>query len=263
MNKQTTNLYPDTVALRPDYAKLGQANRNAQTHDIYREGRIIFANLKGGNYFTVACRQAGVNVRTAQRWLALGKAGLGAVTKDGHVCREEHVWFYELCMTAIAEVEGRVIECWMQQIEKGDWRAARDFLAWRFPNRWGNRLPRADELGGQLLDEAESLLDEADPLREDAQDQPIEPEPSQPQPTVQTESSVADSAEITSPEPPDTPAVPDERVEFTPTPSAPSPLTRHVQPELDSRLDSGDEALRDNFTSLSFQANGKLPYPHR
>src|SRR5262249_43470061 len=47
MNNRTTDLYQDTFDYRAAYANGAHGNRNAQTHDIYREGSAIFAFLKG------------------------------------------------------------------------------------------------------------------------------------------------------------------------------------------------------------------------
>ncbi|HLY28568.1 MAG TPA: hypothetical protein VKQ72_19635 [Aggregatilineales bacterium] len=124
-------------------SELHLLNRTAQKHDIRAEGEAIIERLRQGDYFQVACRSAGVNVRIGERWLQLGKGGLGYKMKDKHICREEHVWFYEEAMRALAKVEGKALDAWMAEIEKGNWQAARDFLARRFPKRWSNSERRS------------------------------------------------------------------------------------------------------------------------
>ncbi len=114
-----------------------QKNRNSQKHDIYAEGELIIIGLRAGDFFTVACKRAGIPHSTAKWWLRMGKAGLGAAI-DTHICREEHVWFYEEVTRALAEVEGNAVDAWMDEVKKGNWQAARDFLARRFRRRWGS-----------------------------------------------------------------------------------------------------------------------------
>src|SRR5258707_5188366 len=126
-----------TDRLRPiKKSQMRPANRNGQTHDIRAEGEMIVIRLRAGDFFTVACGRAGVPMRTAREWLLSGKGGLGTV-RHAHLCREEHVWFYEEVMLALAEVEGSAVDAWMGEIKQGNWQAARDFLARRFPKRWG------------------------------------------------------------------------------------------------------------------------------
>jgi len=115
--------------------KLG--NRNAQQYNIRAEGEPIFVRLRAGDYFTVACRRAGVPVATAKKWLELGKSGQGTMCGT-NICGEDHVWFYEEVMRALAEVEGKAVDTWTTEILKGNWQAARDFLSRRFPHRWGS-----------------------------------------------------------------------------------------------------------------------------
>src|SRR5579859_4656503 len=87
---------------------------------------------------SAACGRAGVPVKTAREWLNCGRRGLGSVTSNHRVCREEHVWFYEEVTRVLAEVEGNAVDAWTDEIKRGNWQAARDFLARRFRKRWGN-----------------------------------------------------------------------------------------------------------------------------
>src|SRR5258708_28141350 len=112
-------------------------NRNAQQYDIRAAGELLLIRLRAGDYLNTACARAGVAYATAKRWLRLGQGGLGS-TWGNYVCREEHVWFAEQVARALAEVEGNAVDAWMAEIERGNWQAARDFLARRFPRRWGN-----------------------------------------------------------------------------------------------------------------------------
>jgi hypothetical protein len=114
-----------------------EKNRNAQKHDVREEGALIIMRLRAGDYFTVACKRVGVPVSTAWEWRRLGRGGLGN-TIGSSICHEEHVWFYEEVMRVLAEIEGNAVDAWMEEVKKGNWQAARDFLARRFRPRWGN-----------------------------------------------------------------------------------------------------------------------------
>lgn len=122
----------------PVNAEKLRLNRNAQKHDIRTAGELISIRLSKGDFFTVACGRAGVPVKTAREWLTTGRRGLGSVSSAHRVCREEHVWFYEEVTRVLAEVEGNAVDAWTDEIQRGNWQAARDFLARRFRKRWGN-----------------------------------------------------------------------------------------------------------------------------
>jgi len=87
--------------------------------------RIIEA-IAGGNYYEAACASAGVDYATFRRWMQRGQKA-----KDGPY-RE----FCDAILKAEAEAEVRIVAQWQQQIPE-NWPAARDFLARRFPDRWG------------------------------------------------------------------------------------------------------------------------------
>ena len=87
--------------------------------------KLLFA-IRMGNYREPSCSCAGISVSTFYAWLYKGKK-----QKKG-----EFVEFLEAVTRAEAEAELRMIAQWQAQIPS-DWRAARDFLARRFPERWG------------------------------------------------------------------------------------------------------------------------------
>jgi hypothetical protein len=84
-------------------------------------GRICQA-IAAGNYYGAACACAGVGYSTFRAWMA-GKAPR---------FRE----FQEAVARAEAEAEVRAVALWQKQCPD-DWRACRDFLARRHPDRWG------------------------------------------------------------------------------------------------------------------------------
>lgn len=100
--------------------------------------RILKA-IRAGNYFRSACAYAGISHETFYRWLRRGRNA-----KSG-----EYRAFFEAVKEAEAAAEVAVVAVWKSAIPK-DWRAARDFLARRWPERWSASRPvelEDDELG--------------------------------------------------------------------------------------------------------------------
>lgn len=87
--------------------------------------RIVSA-VAAGNYYEAACVYGGVDYRTFLRWMQRGEKAKSSI-------------YGQFCQTvreAEAEAEVRMVAQWQQQIPE-NWPAARDFLARRFPDRWG------------------------------------------------------------------------------------------------------------------------------
>ena len=93
--------------------------------------------VRMGNYRVPSCSYAGILVSTFYTWLDKGKK-----QKKG-----EFVEFLEAVTRAEAKL--RMIAQWQAQIPR-DWRAARDFLARRFPERWGPKARVEVDHGGEL-----------------------------------------------------------------------------------------------------------------
>jgi hypothetical protein len=81
--------------------------------------------VRDGNYFTIACRAAGISLDALARWRKRGAAG-----------EEPFATFLQALEQAELEAETKLVEIWNSQAPE-DWRAARDLLARRFPERWG------------------------------------------------------------------------------------------------------------------------------
>jgi hypothetical protein len=148
-------------------------NRNAEAHDIRGEGDLILIRLRAGDYFKTACARAGVPYSTAKRWLRLGRGGEGS-TWGNYICREDHVWFYNMVEYVLSEVEGMAVDYWMDGIRQGDWHAARDFLARRFPRRWGRATRPEPDLSrpDELVTELDLICAEPDAVSSAEPDQP-------------------------------------------------------------------------------------------
>ena len=103
--------------------------------------------IRMGNYRESSCNYAGISVSTFYAWLDKGK-------KQN---RGEFVEFLEAVTRAEADAEVRMIAQWQAQIPK-DWRAARDFLVRRFPERWGPRARMEIDHSGERSQSPKELL---------------------------------------------------------------------------------------------------------
>lgn len=90
--------------------------------------RRLISAITAGNYYQTACQFAGIGYSTFRRWMERGQNA-----KTGQY-RE----FWEEVTRAEAEAEARMVAQWQAQIPE-DWRAARDFLARRYPERWAQK----------------------------------------------------------------------------------------------------------------------------
>jgi hypothetical protein len=134
--------------------------------------RLVMA----GNYFSAACKAVGISQGTFRRWMELGRASLD----DKDIYRQ----FFLRVQEAEAYAEVYAVKSWRTHFSR-DYRASRDFLARRYPERWGmqqkitlavdnelqlilkvleTRLP--PEIYGQVI---VALADAQDQVREDAE----------------------------------------------------------------------------------------------
>lgn len=103
--------------------KIGRPTKlNPQTQE-----RIVKA-ISDGNYLQNACALAGISEQTFGDWRRRGENG-----------EEPFLAFLEAVTRAEAIAEDVIISQWRDQIPQ-DWRAARDFLARRHPDRWGPNI---------------------------------------------------------------------------------------------------------------------------
>jgi hypothetical protein len=77
--------------------------------------------IRKGNYTTIACKAAGVSPDTLSRWRKRGEQG-----------QEPFAAFERQLEQAELDAETALVEIWRNQAP-GDWRAARNLLARRFP----------------------------------------------------------------------------------------------------------------------------------
>ena len=88
----------------------------------------ICSALRGGNYESAAAASAGVGSSTVRQWLQWGRDAKSA----------RYVAFLTAVTRAREDAELRLVELW-QEAMPNDWRAIAEFLARRYPERWGKR----------------------------------------------------------------------------------------------------------------------------
>lgn len=81
----------------------------------------ILAALGVGNFITTACQYAGVTSQSFYEW------------------KSRYPDFADAAEKAMAASEVALVTVWRQQANGGDWRAARDLLGRRWPERWAER----------------------------------------------------------------------------------------------------------------------------
>lgn len=90
------------------------------------QARIVEA-VAAGNYYEAACSYGGIDRVTFDRWMKRGDREPGPYRV-----------FRNAIQDAEARAEVRIVAQWQAQIPD-NWQAARDFLARRFPERWGSK----------------------------------------------------------------------------------------------------------------------------
>ena len=101
--------------------------------------RIILEEIRAGSFYEIACQQAGISERTFHNWMNRGKKELERVTQSPgrRICRKERIYanFFKNVLEAEAFSESELVKLWRRAAPK-DWKAAAEFLARRFPERW-------------------------------------------------------------------------------------------------------------------------------
>lgn len=96
-----------------------------------------------GVYIRQACEFIGVAEATVYNWMARGSNELTRLENNSKArpIKKESIYveFFQAVKRADSQAEVRAISYWQAAI-KDDWRAAREFLARRYPDRWSPRI---------------------------------------------------------------------------------------------------------------------------
>lgn len=111
----------------------------------------LLQTIGAGNYYEAACGYAGITYHTLRNWVRRAEAELERVAGSGRrsVRSEERIYveFYEKLKKAEAQAEVTIVDQWQQQIPES-WQAAMNFLARRYPERWGKQVQEMDVTSG-------------------------------------------------------------------------------------------------------------------
>ena len=101
--------------------------------------KIILGGIRAGSYLPIVCQLAGISIDTYYNWMNRGKKELERVAQSPgrRVRRSErkYVNFYLNVLEADAFSEDELVKLWRRAAPK-DWKAAAEFLARRYPERW-------------------------------------------------------------------------------------------------------------------------------
>lgn len=118
------------------------AGRNSKlTEELESElARLISA----GVYMRQACEFVGISEATVYNWMTRGSAEILRLENDSKLkplAKEApYVAFFHRIKKSENASEIRAVMAWQSEIKEGDWRAAKEFLARRHPDRWSPRL---------------------------------------------------------------------------------------------------------------------------
>jgi transposase len=85
--------------------------------------------IRAGNYYEAACAYAGIGYSTFRAWMIKGEKAKSGKYRE----------FMEAVTRAEHEAEARMVALWQKHMPE-DYRAIRDFLERRYPERWGKRV---------------------------------------------------------------------------------------------------------------------------
>lgn len=108
-----------------------------------------------GNYYIAACEAVGISYATFRSWMAQGKVS----SDDNDPFRA----FYLLIREADSLAEQHAVRSWRKHFSR-DYRAARDFLARRYPQRWAEQQRLTVAVDSEVQRMLEILQGELDPV---------------------------------------------------------------------------------------------------
>ena len=101
--------------------------------------KLILEEIRAGSFHKIACQRAGISDSTFRNWMNRGKKELERVAQSPRrrIRRKERIYtdFFQNVLKAEAFSESELVKLWRRAAPE-DWRAAAEFLARRYPERW-------------------------------------------------------------------------------------------------------------------------------
>ena len=141
-----------------------QVNKGGRPSKFTPETRQKLINaIKAGNYYETACKYANITYATYRQWITRGeKASYVEDPSELSDLDLDFLAFYEAIAEAEAAAEMTAVLHWRAQMQS-DWKASRDFLARRHPNRWGSKVEvTVNQIDQQILDLLDETVDGAE-----------------------------------------------------------------------------------------------------
>ena len=110
--------------------------------------------IRAGNYYEAACGYAGIGYSTFRAWMVRGEKAKSGKYRE----------FVEAITRAEYEAEVRIVAQWQKHMPE-DYRAIRDFLERRYPDRWGRKrldIEHSGEIGIKIVDDIDDIVDDID-----------------------------------------------------------------------------------------------------
>lgn len=123
----------------------------------------IVTVVSAGSYLKVAAQHAGISFATLSNWMNRGRKVAGMIERGEPVTAEDerYLRFLEAVTRADTVAEVHAATAWRAAFRE-DWRAARDYLVRRHPERWAatHRVQISTEESEQRIERAvtEALL---------------------------------------------------------------------------------------------------------
>jgi hypothetical protein len=136
------------------------APRGKSKFDKATKDRIIAA-MRAGAHVQVAVQAAGVGRSTYYLWMNNGRLAAVKVDEGMEITKEERGFlnFFLDIVQAEAEAEVRLLTHW-SKAAANDWRAAKDLLARRHPERWKEVSASEVSVEAGLLNAVDSVEDD-------------------------------------------------------------------------------------------------------
>jgi hypothetical protein len=103
---------------------------------------VIVQAIAVGNFYSTACKLAGVSVKTFYDWLAKGGDPESTDQKKDYDPREPYKSFAEDVRQAEAYGEAELVAD-MKEFGRGDWKSRAYILARKYPERWAEKTQTA------------------------------------------------------------------------------------------------------------------------
>lgn len=116
---------------------LANPNKGIRKWNAATRQKLLLA-LSTGNTPQTACQYAGCTYDVFRVWMQRGEF----LEERGDLYtpeEQEYVDFYHEANEAEIRTELQAVGAWQKQFSK-DWKAARDYLARRYPKKWGQRV---------------------------------------------------------------------------------------------------------------------------